>query len=370
MKILWIFPFKLNCGISIYSRNYICELVGKCEIICKDPHDWLYNKKSIIKEINEVDAVHIQYETSFFMHKGADFFPDLVSKINKPLIVSLHEVYDEFPDVYPKKKISGNRILIPLKRIVYDFRHPIQSAFVKHSKMNFRADVILVHQNYQKKILIEKGIEPDKVNTMPFPVKRSNQNTGLVWKKKQVLRLGATGFINPAYDYELLLLTLEKLDIDWKFTWIGGLRNNDQKQILDNLENMIIKKNWEKKFIISGWVSEGEQNELLSEIDIYLALFKYRSSSASLATAIGAIRPIIATPIPLTVDINSSWQKDVGPFLISDNEPVKIIESIKKILNDDKYRDGLLQNASEYAEQNSFNNMAESMISLYKRLTK
>jgi len=368
MKILWLFPENRRCGISIYSNDYIKELKSKCEIISKDISSVTDDTEALLTGNDYADLVHIQYETSFFMKKRRDFYFRLLSKIKVPIIVTLHEVYEEFPQVFPRSKISGHGPLLFIKQIVYDYRHPVQTAYSKHCRRSFGANLILVHHRYHKEILMKKGIKPELIEILQFPVKKSANEVNFKWKAGKPIILGSTGFINPGYDYQLLFSLLKKIEFDWKFVWIGGLRNSEHERILENLKQMIIKMEWQDRFIITGWVSEEKQNELLEKLDIYLSLFKHRSSSATVSRAIGALKPVIATEIPMIKELNEC--ADESPVLAVKNEPESVIGAIKKIMEDSRFRENLLWKVKRYSENRYFSNMAEKLLLIYGRITR
>lgn len=365
MKILWIYPDKQKCGISIYSHDYIQELEKKCEIITADP-DELMELSVFLKKVENADLVHIQYETSFFIKKGKDTFLQLLKCIRKPIIVSLHEIYEEFPGIYPRSKISGPELLIPFKKMLYDLKHPVQTAFLKHCNVNFGAKLILVHQLFQKAIIQKKCNGFQHIEVLPHPVKMLAQKQPFSWTDGQIIRFGSTGFINPGYDYPLLFSVLSQINTKWKFTWIGGIRNDEHNFLLNEIKQEIIKNNWQERFLITGWVSEKEQKELLNNTDIYLALFKHRSSSGTLSRAIGSLKPIIATEIPLTEEICSSFSgQKYSPLVLVKNDPLNVVNCIYKLLFDSEFRDTTLERVQYYAKTVDFSDMADKLISIY-----
>lgn len=365
MKVLWFFQENRRCGISIYSHDYIRELKNKCVVIPKDISAVTDDVEPLLTGNDGADLVHIQYETSFFQKKGRDFYFRLLSKIKVPVIVTLHEVYEEFPQVFPRSKISGHGPLLFFKQIVYDHKHPVQTAYSKHCSRSFGADLILVHHRYHKDILLKKGIKPELLETLQFPVKISANEISFKWKAGEPVLLGSTGFINPGYDYQLLFSVLEKMESDWKFIWIGGLRNNEHEKILENITQMIISRKWQDRFIITGWVSDEKQNELLEKLDIYLSLFKYRSSSSTVSRAIGALKPVIATEIPMIKELNEC--ADESPVLAVKNEPGSVIGAIRKIMEDSRFREELLLRVRRYSETRDFTQMADKLLSIYGR---
>ena len=237
MKAAWVFPQNRQCGISIYAKNYIEALSSHLELIRIDPSSWFSNREKFISELHSADLIHIQYETSFFLKGNIDFYGEILKKINRPVLVSLHEVYREFPGVFPREEIVAPHWLLPLKYLIYDLKHPAQSAFRKHLSNKFGADCILVHHEYHRDILFDKGICAGLVKVLPLPVKCSVSCPSFSWTPGKQLHLGSTGFLNPQYDYDLLISVLEKLDIEWKFTWIGGIRSGEHEYLHKKLDS-------------------------------------------------------------------------------------------------------------------------------------
>jgi len=364
MKIAWIFPQNKLCGISLYSQKYVKALRLNVPVECLGPLDYCNNKKALLEAIKSCQICHIQYETSFFLLKNKDFFLSMCSEIKRPIIVTLHEVYKQFPDVFPRDKIKGNFITKPIKEYVYDQRHPFAMAFARHVSKGFHADKIIVHAQFQKDILIEKGLTAAAIDVLPIPVQLIDNKKQNEWKNGQVLYLASTGFINSSYDYDLLFKTLDLLEMPWKFTWIGGVRRPEDQGLLEAIQSDVVKRGWANRFTITGEVSDEKRDAMLSDAHIYCAFFKHKSSSESLATAIGARLLIIVTKLPLTEEMTSEFPA----MHLVDNDPESVAASIKKINSDGQVRKSLFNACEKYSHKYSYENMAKEMVSKYERL--
>jgi glycosyltransferase involved in cell wall biosynthesis len=368
MIVGWIFPNRERCGIAIYSRHYINALEKLCTVKIVDSDSWLNDSVKYQQLLNNCDIVHIQYETSFFSQRHHNYYLDIIKRLKKPVIVSLHEIYRNFPGVFPREEITGGVIISTLKKWYYDYRHPIQTAYRKHLSASFGASTILVHHRYQKEILANQ-IQvkcPIIVHSMPIhEIQPINETINLSQKS---IVIGTTGFINPEFDYELLFKTLEQLKMDWQFMWVGGIRTPEHQSLLDTINEWIGKRNWTGKFIITGWVSEESQSNFLAEIDIYVALFKNRSSSASIARAIGAHRLIIATDCQIVQEINDTFNNNV--IHIVKNDCHEIVNTITSILEDSQLIKMQQLAINRYISASNFNTMAETLIEIYNSTNK
>jgi hypothetical protein len=364
MKIAWIFPQNKLCGISFYSQKYVQALRRSISIECLDPLDYCNNRKAFLEAIQSCDVCHIQYETSFFLLNNKDFFFSMCSEIKCPIIVTLHEVYKQFPDVFPRDKIKGNLFTKPIKEHIYDKRHPFATSFARHVSKGFCADKIIVHAQFQKDVLVEKGLVAGEIDVLPIPVLSIDNSTQDKWKNDQTLNLAATGFINPSYDYDVLFKTLDLCDMPWKFTWIGGVRRQEDQALLDTIQADVAKRGWENRFVITGKISDEKRDAMLSNAHIYCALFKNKSSSESLATAIGSRSLIIATRLPLTVEMTS----ELPVMHLVENDPKTVVVAIKKINSDARMRESLTNACEKYTVRYSYENMAKRMVSEYEGL--
>ncbi len=364
MVIGWLFPDRERCGIAIYSRNYCSALNIHCQILTVNSDHLLDGSSYPYEQLEQCDCIHIQYETSFFLKNGSDCYFNILKRLHKPLMVSLHEVYDQFPGVFPRDKIRDGTILSPIKKWWYDKRHPYQTAYQRHLHEGFGASRLIVHHEFQKAILESKVPSSCRIVVLPMPIYQDTQV--FQSEKTKTLVLGTTGFINPEFDYDLLFITLANLKTDWIFTWIGGVRTPEYQHLLDTINREINSRNWSERFRITGWVSLEDQSRFLSGIDIYLALFKNRSSSASIARALGARKLIIATDNPIVTEINDSTGTDI--IKVTRSERDALIDAIGSMSNNNAEISRYYRNIDQYVAKYNFNLMAHSMFDIYKSL--
>jgi hypothetical protein len=365
MKIAWLFPVDQKCGISYYSHDYVNALAESTDVEIFDIYECLANIPSYSDRLNSFDIIHIQYETSFFLKGNSKKFKGLCGKIKKPVVVSLHEVYEEFPGVFPRSQIKGSGFTRKCKEFIYDMRHPYQTTYLEHASQGFFADALIVHANFQKEILLKKSIPEKKISVIPMPVKAQNTVSGTSKTDTEILKLASLGFINQNYNYPLLFDALDSLEIPWSFTWIGGMRRDEDVSLLNTINREIEKRNWQDTFTITGWIPEDTMNQLLFQTDIYLALFSERSSSASLATALGARKVIIALSIPLTQEMVKS-----SPVMkLASPDCKSVTEAINQLSSDKSLRESYLAEIDRYITLHSYNEMAKRLLTVYQELT-
>ena len=363
MKIAWIFPQNALCGISFYSKKYISALSDNADIVCLDPMDFTTDKRLFIETIESCGLCHIQYETSFFLSHKKDFYGALCKAIKRPIIVTLHEIYERFPDIFPREEITGNFIVKPVKKLLYDFRHPHATAFARHLSRHFNADKIVVHANFQKEILIKKGTDPQTIDVLPVPIRQGGPKTEPGPALAESVDLVATGFINPSYDFTRLFTVLALCDFPWEFTWVGGVRRPEDQGLLSTIKTEISKRGWEKRFFITGRVSDETRDEIITKARVYCAFFKYKSSSESLANAIGARTPIVCSDTVLFREMASEFPI----MLFAPDNPSDSAKLIKNAAFDKNLRAGLISACENYSRRYSVGVLSRQLVALYER---
>jgi glycosyltransferase involved in cell wall biosynthesis len=363
MKIGWIAPLNRRCGIAFYAKKYATAISRYVELVRADPEEFVENKKKFLNKISSCDVAHLQYEPSFFLHRKRDFYPALCRAIGCKRIVTLHEVYRKIPGVFPREAVSGIWPVKAVKGLLWDIRHPHWASFTKHCKAGFWADAIIVHTLVQRDILTEKGCDASIIHMVAMPVEARKNAANDVRGKGEVITLGATGFINPTYDYNFLFSVLERCCFEWRFVWIGGPRRDEEAGLFKWLENEIAQRQWQDRFTITGWVSDGGRDRLLDQTDVYCAFFKDRSSSESLATAIGMGKMIVASEIPLTREL--AGQEPMMALCQSD--PETAAQQIQTLLSDAQTQKSMRLALARYGEKNSFDAAGSHVIDIYKR---
>jgi glycosyltransferase involved in cell wall biosynthesis len=364
MKIIWLIPADERCGIATYSRRYVAELSRRAEIVCLDFDRYTVNRSSFITELNTGDCVHIQYEPSFFFHNRCDWYADLCRAIRVPVVSSLHEVYHSFPDVYPREAIRGNGLLAMVRRKLYDRRHPLQTAYRRHVGRSFFSSAVLVHYEYQKSIIVKQGCSPEKVSVIPLPVPViADAALPGPFRSDRPLSLASTGFINPHFDYDLLIAVLERLTMPWRFTWIGGSKHDDTKPLHSMIIAKVKERGWTDRFTVTGWISEKELRARLQETDVVCAFFTARSSSASLTEALGSLRPLIATPLPLTEELARKGVLHLVPA-----DPDRLARGIKELAVHSTLRSTIITKVNEYCRENNYPALSNRLLDLYRDL--
>jgi len=328
------------------------------------PDDFIRDRSVFVTGLSECDCVHIQYEPSFFLQGRCDFYPGLCKRIRVKKIVTLHEIYRKIPGIFPRENIRGTWPGRAIKEVLWDRRHPHWAAFERHRRGLFFADALVVHSQFQKDILTEKGFDKEKITVIPLPIKPRTKIKPPVDDPEKGIVLGATGFINPMYDYDLLFNVLGRLSGMWRFFWVGGLRRSDDEDLLRRLEHEIDNRGWKQRFTITGWVPDEDRDRLLDEMNIFLRVFQgaefIREPCRRHCRGKADHRDVHS----LTMEMAS-----YGPLvLLAPDGPEKTAETISALVSDRGRLRSMEQAAAAYGRKYSYEECGRKTIHLYERV--
>lgn len=363
--ILWVFPQKNLCGITDYSLAVISELkkIG-WNIRTAEPEKDNKTQKIIFSQSADDSLIHIQYEHSFWMDKKKNFYPSFISHAQKPVLVSLHEVYESNPLDFPYSQVKSRfKLLQILKKWKYKRTHPAFVQELKLCKGQFYAKAIQVHNEHQRAVLLQKGAQEDRIAVIPHGVIQTQASP--FRSNPQFWQFGTFGFINPSVDYDTILNALAKLKIKWRYVMGGGPRLDEHQKIIDAILKKAEFLGIKDKIHVTGYLDSDAMEDFFSMVDIYIAPFVFKSSSGSLNHAIARGLPIIAPEIPLICDMNQRI-RCIETYKKGDEDSLN--DSMEKLIGNNDYRRLLAQSAFLYAQQFSFQKEAQKLSDLYQKL--
>lgn len=333
--------------------------------------DWNIVEHEILAEKEHLDRIRKNEENTSLLH--IQYEPDLLTKqdwkrissqVDIPVVVTLHEVYKQDPFSFPYNRIySSVPGLTMLKKWIYRRRHPKFAREQALIQKSFFARFVQVHYEFQKQTLVHKGMDADKIHVIPHGVKERHPVS--FQSKPGIIQFGTFGFLNPSLDYEFALRCLAKLEIPWKYSIGGGPRLPEHRQIADSILHLSEKLKIRDKIEITGYLSEDEMDTFLQATNIYLAPFKFKSSSGSLMHAISYGLPVIAPDLDIIREINQRVPL-VEIYRLDDEQDFR--KALTRISNNTQQRKRLMEHSRHYAEEYSFKNEAVRISEIYKNL--
>ncbi len=366
MKVAFISPGMEKDGISDYAffqYNHLKDLTDvqlfSYQGICSDGE--------VLKLNRQYSLCHIHYN-----EEQDKTFRRFIKQIKIPKILTLHEIYRVNPFYFPRPSPKSRYDLITLlKRLKYDLTHFSFNQKLRWLKKKYGCDHLIVHEVQHKSVLIDRGIPAGDIAILPHAVPLINQKINKSELKRKMNIQGQTvgltfGFISEANDYLTVLKAIRRLGHE-QFVYIiaGEARLPRHQQIKQDIISQIESMGLQQRVILTGYLTNDQIHRYFSVADFYLAPFKFRSVSGSMAYAFAYHLPIFASKIEYTESLNHNHKA----LLLYENESG--LESLlRQAIQNPEILSDVRENVVRYAEQNSIQEINAQLIRFYKEVLK
>lgn len=326
LKIACVTPWNVRCGIATYSQD-LCNALAQEDVevfIVRLPR---FGRKSpeIVIDIadrvpySEVDLVHVQHEYGLYQGFDTPFFTSLRTH-GKPIVTSMHSVGNWDIDTI----ISGvsNKVIVHNKFCQDRFRLPT--------------------------VIIPHGVK-SATPMMPEEAKP------LLKIGKDVPVVGYLGFISNYKGLESLITAMIKVPKAGLLI-CGGWHVDVQNDYIDRLQE------WSKKLLgnrvfWTGFIPEDKLGAAYGAMDILVYPSRFATESGALMHGIAYGKAIIAS------DVEPFKEKEPAIMTFKDTED--LTEKINFLLQEPKLRTQQEDRAKEYAQANSWTEIAKRHVKLY-----
>jgi len=333
----------IECGIATYTQ-YLTEALrmerndiylvahvgssGRQVFPCFDYEDGDLAQKAYSTMVRFTpDVVHIQHEFGLFgKFAGVSVVP-LILRFRLtgiPVVATLHTVYRDPPEAH--QMILGSILL--------------------------HANRIIVHEDFQKEILIQAApfADPSHIHVVPHgareldPVPDARAQLNLPADRKIILMIG---YFRPSKNFELIVDLLPRILQAYPGAVLvvaGKTRGNEHLQYRRHLLGKIRQSPVNDHiYLIRGQLKQQTFDTILSAADVMVLPYTINSQSGILAHAFAFGRPIVAS--------SSGAMKGIlersGAGLVSENKD-QFVDNIVKILSDEALAARLSANARRY----------------------
>ncbi len=293
------------------------------------------------------DIVHIQHEYGIFGdHPGINFLPLLYKfKLAKiPVVITLHSVYEDFSEEQ-KTILKG---LLPA------------------------ADGIIVHEEYQKDVILRKIGKYKNIFVIPHgvreinPIVQSKEKIGLHKEDKVIL---LAGYFRPIKKFDRIVKIFPEIVKKEKKAVLviaSKMRTHDfaeqQKMFFQLIGESPVT---DRIKILKGQFPQDTFDTILSAADVIPLPYLVGAQSGFMAQCMALGRPVVISPnVRATREL---VEKSNCGFVAQNDE--EFIDSIVKILKDKKLAKKLSENAFSYVHKNlSWNLIAQKTTDVYQKL--
>ena len=374
-SLVWVVPEERG-GIRTYSEA-LCRAV-KTDACMQGwiTHDPLYapfdSVASILKSVHELKAIaptviHLQHEYGLFNNKlpGFYLFPRWIKEVRAVLpetkvFATAHNVLDPqyfFP-------VHGSGWQAPLRLLA-------NALFMDYCRNLWsqqtwgKLDGVFVHSQFQKPWVESSGCP--KVEVIPHFVPQlmkgeflEDANLDENRSQKNIL---VFGFFSPDKGQDIAIRAMEYLPENYRLTLAGGARRPKDETYLSECKKILAKKGLADRVQITGFVDPADIDTFYKKADLVLAPFRETSGSGSLVQALGRGLPILASDLPLNLEISTRVSGALAYFKSEDSkqcaiEIMKNLESVEAVRR-------LRVSAAEYSNKYSSDNLAKNYLGNY-----
>ena len=367
-KVAMITTWNNKCGIAEYSGLLFNEIKQKVELtiypnyganLIKMDETYVAQRlwqsafngdlEELKREFKRIsfDILHFQFHFGFFK---LEYLASLITELYKDvkIIITFHKTKDS--------NVLGK--IVSLKNI--------------KNQLNLCYKLI-VHQNEDKDILINMGINPLIINIIPhgqivYPERTKEYILDKI-KIKRSLILGSYGFLLPnkgiKENIESLVI-IKKQYPDVLYIITCALHECiESKDYYEECKKEVNKHNLNKNVIfITEFLPNDESIVLLQACDILLMTYNPSNESASGAVrfCIAALRPIITTKQDIFKEFSDCT------YQIDTSDANKITDAVIEIVNNKEKTDYLVNNVKEKIRETNWERVGNMTYSIYNNI--
>ncbi len=297
MQVAMVTSWRVRCGIARYTSELVAALQNlpecKVSVVPSGVQVWMEQGRPLgwwreriywmeaTEATRDADLVHIQFAPHFFggLKPLRNLFPFFLRQLDKPTIVTVHEVDTTGSPLVRFIKVWVQKRLFRTKRI----SHLIAlSSFVAEQ---------LKGLGHERVTVIPMWVPKPEISLSPEDAK---QKLGLTER----FVVTAFGFIVPRRGYETLLEALTLLPEETLLVFAGGPHPLDRTGYYAKLMALISEHPFRCRIHVTGYLPERDVDLWLAASDVVVAPFRYLSGSASLMRVLAHFKPIVASDLP------------------------------------------------------------------------
>lgn len=395
IKVLHLTTWEEICGIATYTNNLIksLEKLGTYNEVypinrCNLEYSSLDEIKSYFAKFchiaKDFDVIHIQHEHGFFhgsypFDKAIDIFHEILvslKKQNKKVIVTFHTDPIFIQPISKIFKEGQRQFAKNISNTIQTIKWRTKIAPMFSSNKN--TFIAIVHTKKSRLNLINSGFHPQSIQIIKHGIcPRSSESYLQLSKNECKSRIGIHdnkklismfGFISKYKGYEVAIQALKYLPSKYHLAIIGGTHPHQKTDnTVDEILKLITELELTDRVRITGFVEFEVLDLFHSATDICIApyLSSTLSASGALTWALNSGKPIIASKIPAFYELN----QDANCMLMITPEcPVELAWQIMNLDKNEQLQQTLVNNALNYVQENSWDNISTIHLDLYKKL--
>jgi glycosyltransferase involved in cell wall biosynthesis len=260
-------------------------------------------------------------------------------------------------DIYRARNMLKDKLLICTQ-------HAIDEHLVVYNQAIYHSfDYIIFHSEEMRDVAIRLGYPKEKIVVIPMGSWKVESSPKP--QKDVIKNIGSFGFCFPQKGWIETALAIKELGkYNWKLysSKVEGHQNSER--YFNRLNKFISKLDVDNIYWDSTFLDEQALSAALFDVDIillpYSVFLNQYAISAAGRRCLSVGVPVICTDVTYFADLNDEV------FKIKTNSPEDIIEGIEYIATNKDKREDMVKKSQAYIEKNSWDNIAETHINLWK----
>jgi glycosyltransferase involved in cell wall biosynthesis len=243
-----------------------------------------------------------------------------------------------------------------------------------------QSNLVIVHNSFARKQLIELGFDENKLIIKPIPVPSLSPSSSFVKEIEEIKNkihyqpgdfiFATVGYLSRVKGCIQIVKAVALLPPHYKLLIFGGIHpRGGNDETLDELGDLIVSRGLQDRVFISGFVEDDNLlNAYVSSVDllVFPYLREYVSSSAALNNGFANEKPILAFPLDTFKEVTLNG-KQVMTFC----ESFSYYDLVKSIqtFTPEKIKKATLV-SKEYRNAFSYNRLSKELIELYTKIAR
>jgi glycosyltransferase involved in cell wall biosynthesis len=357
-----------RCGIAAYTRDLVSALKKLVDVQIEpiEPGKLpITHYEEQAERLNQAEVVHIQHEHSFWggILPNRSAFWNLRYLIHKPVVVTAHTT-TSLPGLLRVKdeKRLPHRIAKELLVRRTAYRDSVEIA-------PFITGRCIVHTSAGRHELVARGAKPQYVHVIPAGIPEPLPASALTPGFREMRGLTSNriisifGYLAPNKGYEVALKALKSLPEEVVLVIAGGSRSSDMEDYAVRLNGDIEASGVGGRVIVTGFLSDPEVAEVMSESDLVLAPHTYATGSYSITVPLSYGKAVVASDQACFTEI----AEEAGCLeIVPTGDAARLARTISRLLSDDRRRGDLERRADRYAKTRTWSVAAEKTVGVYR----
>ena len=159
------------------------------------------------------------------------------------------------------------------------------------------------------------------------------------------------GYFTPEKGQDVVIRAMAHLKTPAQLILAGGIRREADRPYLKHCENLVQELGLSSKVTITGFITFEELDTWVGKASLVLLPFRETSGSGSLADLMTRRAPVLASDLPLNLEIG---QRSAGALeYFRSDDPVDCAQKMDSLLNHPESLENLRQAAETYAREHS-----------------